>query len=110
MISAGLAALTFGAGAAHADTLPNGALVQLGQYPIPSTPAAGFSGGDALPTIPGTLGNPTELFMNQGGSSSQVLGVQGRFLGVGYPDRNRGGDRQHRSDLAVPAQWARSRC
>jgi hypothetical protein len=77
VVSAGLAALTFGAGAAHADTLPNGALVQLGQYPIPSTPAAGFSGGDALPTIPGTLGNPTELFMNQGGSSSQVLGVRG---------------------------------
>jgi hypothetical protein len=83
--AASLAAVTFGAGAAHADTLPNGSLVQRGQYSIPATPAAGFLGGDAVPIYPGTLGNPTELFMNQGGTSSQVLSVKGGSSAWGTP-------------------------
>jgi hypothetical protein len=83
--AAGLAAVTFGAGAAHADTLPNGSLVQLGQYSIPATPAAGAVEGDAVPVYPGTLGNPTELFMNQGGTSSQVLSVKGGSSAWGTP-------------------------
>ena len=45
----GLAALTAGAGAAHADTLPNGSLVQLGQYSIPSTPPAPVTVPDGTP-------------------------------------------------------------
>jgi hypothetical protein len=83
--AASLAAVTFGAGAAHADTLPNGSLVQLGQYSIPATPAAGATDGDAVPVYPGTLGNPTELFMNQAGTSSQVLSVKGGSSAWGTP-------------------------
>jgi hypothetical protein len=72
-----ITAMTLGSGTASADTLLNDYTVQLGQYSIPATPAAGFVGGDALPKIPGTLGNPTELFMTDGGSTSQVLAVPG---------------------------------
>jgi hypothetical protein len=82
--AAGLAAMTVGAGAAHADTLPNSDLVQLGQYSIPSeppaavTPQLGGVYGDTLPTSPGALGNPTEVFMHGTGSSTtQALGIQG---------------------------------
>jgi hypothetical protein len=84
--TASLAALTLGAGAAHADTLANGPTVQLSQYSIPSTAPAAIPGGDALPTVPGTLGNPTELFMREGPSgSSMVLGVQGGSSAWGTP-------------------------
>jgi hypothetical protein len=72
-----MTALTLGAGTASADALLNDYTVQLGQYSIPAAPAAGIVGGDALPTIPGTLGNPTELFMTDGGQTSQVLAVPG---------------------------------
>ena len=88
--AAGLAALTAGAAAAHADTLPNSPTVQLGSYTIPSTPAAGIPDGDALPTIPGTLGNPTELFMTQGSSgSTTVLRVKGGSSDWGTRSRAR---------------------
>ncbi len=84
--TASLAALTAGAGAAHAATLPNGPTVQLGSYPIPFTPAAGIQGGDALPAIPGTLGNPTQLFMTQSSSqSTQLLTVKGGSSTWGTP-------------------------
>jgi hypothetical protein len=81
-----LTALTFGAGAAHADTLPTTPTIKLGQYSIPATAPAGIPGGDALPAMLGTLGNPTELFMTQSSSaSSTVLGIQGDSSAWGTP-------------------------
>lgn len=81
--AASLAVLTVGVSAAHADTLPNGPTVQLGQYSIPSTPAAGIPGGDALPRNLGTLGNPTQISMQ--GGASRVLDVQGGSSAWGAP-------------------------
>jgi hypothetical protein len=73
MVGASLAS----SGAAFADTVPNGPDVALTQYAIPTTAAAGVTGGDALPTIPGTLGNPTQLFMSQTYTTTQALGIPG---------------------------------
>ncbi|MEV4517884.1 hypothetical protein AB0K00_54105 [Dactylosporangium sp. NPDC049525] len=79
---AAVAALVLGAaGVAQAETLPNGTLVQLGQYSIPAVPPApvpvpnGTPGGYALPTTPGALGNPTKVFLNDGLSLTHVLAV-----------------------------------
>jgi hypothetical protein len=83
MAAASLAVLTVGISAAHADTLPNGPTIQLGQYSIPSTPAAGIPGGDALPTGLGTLGNPTHIHIQ--GTSRTVLAVHGGSSAWGAP-------------------------
>ncbi len=81
----GLAATMLGATAAHADTLSNSSTIQLGNYPVPASPAAGFPGGNAIPQNMGTLGNPTELFVNGQGTANQVLSVPGGSASWGTP-------------------------
>lgn len=92
-VGAILAALAFGAGSASAEippvahwwrpvnttaapyTLQGPKWSVLGRTPIPSTPARPMA-GDALPTIWGTLGNPTEIFLNNTNVPDQVLAVK----------------------------------
>ena len=66
----GLAAMTVSAGSASADTLVNGPTIHLGQYAVPGHAPAYVDGGDVLPQIEGTLGNPSSIFMT---GSSAVL-------------------------------------
>ncbi len=80
-----LAATMLGATAAYADTLSNSSTIQLGNYPVPESPAAGVPGGNAIPQNMGTLGNPTELFVNGQGTTNQVLSVQGGSASSGTP-------------------------
>jgi hypothetical protein len=74
-----------GAGTAHADTLPNGGGVNLSAYSIPAKAPAYSRGGDMLPTIPGTLGNASELFVAQNGNTNQALTIQGGATAWGTP-------------------------
>jgi hypothetical protein len=74
-----------GAGTASADTLPNGGGVNLATYAIPTTAPAYIRGGDMLPTIPGTLGNASELFVAENGNTNQALTIQGGATAWGTP-------------------------
>ncbi len=82
-----LAGAVLGAPAANADTIPNGATVELSSTPVPASPPAYVSStdaatdGGALPEANGQMGNPVQLTLGNG----QVLGVQGGSTAWGTP-------------------------
>ncbi len=82
-----LAGAVLGGPAANADTIPNGATVDLLSTPVPATPPAYAAStstatdGGALPDQNGQMGNPVQLTMTSG----QVLAVQGGSTAWGTP-------------------------
>ena len=70
--AAAITAMTAG-GVADAAPISNTPTIQLGRFAIPATAPAYVNGGDLLPRINGTLGNPTTIFM----SGSTVVATAG---------------------------------
>jgi hypothetical protein len=71
----GVAAVLCLAGVAGANTLTNSSLIDLGQYPVPSSPPVSYAGqGSSLPTTDGALGQATEIMVGSG-SVGQALTI-----------------------------------
>jgi hypothetical protein len=73
LAAAGAATVLLSSGTANADTpVPAWMQPSLASYGVPMTAPDYVPGGDLLPQIPGTLGNPVQLLMN---SQNQAIGA-----------------------------------
>jgi hypothetical protein len=76
----------FSVGSAHADAIANSATVDLGNYGISASPPKYIPHGDNIPTVQGTLGNATDLFVGAGyENTNQVMSVQNGSIAWGTP-------------------------